>query len=306
MSIDFSGAEPRWRWGAQGAGGSTSIPDGWAELRQFGAQGRWLMRQAAPRAGASRADVKTEAGHALHPDGRRLAYGELVAAAAELALPAEPVPLKEPPSTASSAAAPRRRRGGHRHRPRALRHRRPRTGCAHGRDAALPVLRRRHRELDDSAARAVPGVRAVLVIPGPKPGEPITANLATGVAVVADDTWSALKGRAALKVKWTRGPFADESSAALDAPVRGAAREARPDRARRRRLRRRDARRRQGRPGALPPPVREPRAARAALRVRARAGRPGARDRGPAAAGRRVARGAHGDGHPARRRSASR
>ena len=47
MSIDFSGAEPRWRWGAQGAGGSTSIPDGWAELRQFGAQGRWLMRQAA-------------------------------------------------------------------------------------------------------------------------------------------------------------------------------------------------------------------------------------------------------------------
>ncbi len=47
MSIDFRGAEPRWRWGSQGAGGSTSIPDGWAELRQFGAQGRWLMRQAA-------------------------------------------------------------------------------------------------------------------------------------------------------------------------------------------------------------------------------------------------------------------
>jgi isoquinoline 1-oxidoreductase beta subunit len=62
----------------------------------------------------------------------------------------------------------------------------------------------------------VPGVRAVVVVPGPKPGEPITANLATGVAVVADDTWSALKGRSALKVEWTRGPFAAESSAALD------------------------------------------------------------------------------------------
>ncbi len=71
--------------------------------------------------------------------------------------------------------------------------------------------------LDDSAARAVPGVRAVVVVPGPKPGEPFTANLATGVAVVADDTWSALKGRNALKVEWTRGPFAAESSAALDA-----------------------------------------------------------------------------------------
>ena len=27
LSIDFSGEQPRWRWGAQGAGGSTSIPD---------------------------------------------------------------------------------------------------------------------------------------------------------------------------------------------------------------------------------------------------------------------------------------
>jgi isoquinoline 1-oxidoreductase beta subunit len=73
MAIDFSGAEPRWRWGAQGAGGSTSIPDGWAELRQFGAQGRWLMRQAAATQwGIPVEDVKTEAGHALHPDGRRL------------------------------------------------------------------------------------------------------------------------------------------------------------------------------------------------------------------------------------------
>ncbi len=34
--------------------------------------------------------------------------------------------------------------------------------------------------------------------------------------MLADDTWSALQGRRALKVNWKRGPFADESSAALD------------------------------------------------------------------------------------------
>jgi isoquinoline 1-oxidoreductase beta subunit len=34
---------------------------------------------------------------------------------------------------------------------------------------------------------------------------------------VADDMWSALKGRNALKVEWTPGPFAAESRAALDA-----------------------------------------------------------------------------------------
>ncbi len=219
MSIDFSGAEPRWRWGAQGAGGSTSIPDGWAELRQFGAQGRWLMRQAAAAEwGIPFADVKTEAGHALHPDGRKLAYGALAAAAAGIALPTEPVPLKAPAEyrvigrgrrviDAEEIVTGRARYGIDVHEPEA------RTAVM----LRCPYFDGGIARLDDSAARAVPGVRAVVVVPGPKPGEPITANLATGVAVVADDTWSALKGRDALEVEWTRGPFASESSATLDA-----------------------------------------------------------------------------------------
>src|SRR3984893_15351017 len=31
------------RYGPQGAGGSTNIPDGWKDLRQAGARGRWLL-----------------------------------------------------------------------------------------------------------------------------------------------------------------------------------------------------------------------------------------------------------------------
>jgi isoquinoline 1-oxidoreductase subunit beta len=219
MSIDFSGAEPRWRWGAQGAGGSTSIPDGWAELRQFGAQGRWLMRQAAATQwGIPVEVVKTEAGQALHPDGRRLPYGALVAAAAKLTLPALPVPLKAPAEyrvigrgrrviDAEEIVTGRARYGIDVYEPEA------RTAVM----LRCPYFDGGIARLDDSAARAVPGVRAVVVVPGPKPGEPFTANLATGVAVVADDMWSALKGRNALEVEWTRGPFATESSAALDA-----------------------------------------------------------------------------------------
>ncbi|HEU4516344.1 MAG TPA: molybdopterin cofactor-binding domain-containing protein [Steroidobacteraceae bacterium] len=219
MSIDFSGAEPRWRWGAQGAGGSTSIPDGWAELRQIGAQARWLMRQAAAAEwGIPFADVGTAAGEALHPDGRRLPYGALVGAAAKLALPIEPVPLKSPAEyrvvgrprrvvDAEDIVTGRARYGIDVYEPEA------RTAVM----LRCPYFDGDVARLDDAAARAVPGVRAVVVVPGPKPGEPITANLATGVAVVADDMWSALKGRAALKVEWTRGPFAGESSAGLDA-----------------------------------------------------------------------------------------
>jgi len=218
LSIDFSGEQPRWRWGSQGAGGSTSIPDGWAELRQFGAQGRWLMRQAAAgRWGISADEVGTRDGHALHPDGRMLAYGALVGDAAKLVLPAEPVPLKEPSEyriigrprkvvDAADIVTGRARYGIDVQEPDA------RTAVM----LRCPYFDGDIASFDDTAARAVPGVRAVVVVPGPKPGEPITANLATGIAVVADDTWSALKGRAALKVEWTRGPFAQESSAALD------------------------------------------------------------------------------------------
>ena len=219
MMIDFGGEQPRWRFGSQGAGGSTSIPDGWAELRQFGAQGRWLLRRAAAAEwGIPAQDVMTEASHVLHPDGRRMPYAALAVAAAKLALPAEPVPLKSP-SEYRVIGRPRR----------VVDAAEIVTGRArYGIDVQEPearvavMLRCPYFDgdiarLDDSAARAVPGVRAVVVVPGPKPGEPITANLATGVAVVADDTWSALKGRSALKVEWTRGPFATESSAALDA-----------------------------------------------------------------------------------------
>lgn len=219
LSIDFSGEAPRWRWGGQGAGGSTNIPDAWAELRQFGAQGRWLMRQAAAKRWSIPLDaVTTRAGHALHPDGRKLPYGELVKTAAGLQLPAEPVPLKKPSEyrvigmprgvvDAEEIVTGRSRYGIDVYEP----------GTRTAVMLRCPFFDGDIAKLDDTAARAVPGVRAVIVVRGPKPGEPITANLAAGIAVVADDMWSALKGRSALVVEWTHGPFAAESSAALDA-----------------------------------------------------------------------------------------
>src|SRR5690606_4033769 len=51
---------------------------------------------------------------------------------------------------------------------------------------------------DDSEARKVKGVLDVVAIPGPAAGAPAT-TLASGVAVVAESTWAAMKGRDALK-----------------------------------------------------------------------------------------------------------
>jgi isoquinoline 1-oxidoreductase beta subunit len=219
LMIDFSGPEPRFRFGSQGAGGSTSIPDGWAELRQFGAQARWLIRQAAAARWNVPADkVGTRDSHVIHPDGRQAPYAEFAAAASKLTLPAGPVALKDPSEyrvigqprrvvDAEEIVTGRARYGIDVYEPDA------RTAVM----LRCPYFDGEIARLDDKAARAVPGVRAVVVVPGPRPGEPFTANLAAGVAVVADDMWSALKGRNALMVEWTRGPFAGESSAALDA-----------------------------------------------------------------------------------------
>jgi isoquinoline 1-oxidoreductase beta subunit len=85
------------KYGPQGAGGSTSIPDGWADLRQAGAEARRLLVLAASAHWqADPAQLVTRSGSIQHPDGRSLRYGELVAAAASIALPAAPAPLKQP------------------------------------------------------------------------------------------------------------------------------------------------------------------------------------------------------------------
>ena len=167
------------------------------------------------------------------------------------------------------------------------------AGRARRGDRALPVLRRRARVASTTAAaRAVPGVRDVVVVAGTEAGRAAHANLATGVAVVADDTWSALQGPRRAEGRVDAGPVrrasrAPRSTRSATSCSQGTGQV----RAQRRRLRRRAQRRRaQVVEATLPRAVREPRAARAAERLRARRGRPRARRRAAAAAGRRVAR----------------
>jgi isoquinoline 1-oxidoreductase beta subunit len=64
--------------------------------------------------------------------------------------------------------------------------------------------------VDDSAALRVPGVERVIRLPAtPMPGgyQPLG-----GVAVIARNTWAAMKGRDALKITWDHGPNASYDS----------------------------------------------------------------------------------------------
>src|SRR5216684_2002420 len=63
-----------------------------------------------------------------------------------------------------------------------------------------PVMGSTVKSVDDKEARAVRGVAGTETIPTFKP--PVNMQALGGVAVLADNTWSAMQGRKKLKVKW--------------------------------------------------------------------------------------------------------
>ena len=203
-----------WKYVPQGSGGSTSVLEHFEPLRQAGALARWLLLAAAAgRWNVSAEELVTNKGVVTHPvSGQRATYGELAEAAAGVAAPQTPPPLK---SAADFAliGAPQKMKNA-----RAIV-----TGKAvYGIDAELPgmlhavMMRCPYFDgtavsVDDSAARAVPGVVDVVKVRRP----PLDGDYdvqAEGYAVVAENLWAAMKGRRALKIEWDRGPHADESS----------------------------------------------------------------------------------------------
>jgi isoquinoline 1-oxidoreductase beta subunit len=204
-----------WKYGGQGAGGSTSVTDNWEFLREAGATARQMLIQAAAARWKLSPEVcRTEPGVVVCDSlGVRLKYSELAAEAAQLPVPEEKPKLKDPahfrvigkPANVVDA-------------------REIVTGQARfGIDTDIPGMRYAViqrcpyldggvESFDDSEARKVPGVVDVFEISGPGAGEPYLI-LASGVAVVATSTWAALQGRKALKISWTKGPHSDESTA---------------------------------------------------------------------------------------------
>lgn len=209
MRIVFAPADARYEngyfGGEQFTGGSSTVRGEWKRLRSASAEARVrLLRAAARRWGVDAGECRTERGYVEHAaSGRRLAYGELSEAAARLAAPRR-VPLREPAEF--------------RYIGRPL----PRLDIpamclgktCYGIDVAVPgalvaVVARPPmfggsvKRFDDRAARAVPGVRHVLAIAG-------------GIAVVAEDFWSAQRGREALRIEWKTGGHARLSSAWIE------------------------------------------------------------------------------------------
>ncbi|MDX1583952.1 MAG: molybdopterin cofactor-binding domain-containing protein [Thermoanaerobaculia bacterium] len=191
-----------------GTGGSGSIMRSWDPLRQAGAAARMmLVAAAANRWDVSPESCRTAKSHVLHPATKReLSYGSLVAAAANRPVP-DPVILKSRDQFTLLGTSKKRLDGLD-----------IVTGKAtYGFDVRQPemlfavvtrspVIGGKVKSFDASATKKVRGVRHVIEIP-------------TGIAVVADDTWAALKGRDQLSIEWSESPHAsfdtDEHMAAL-------------------------------------------------------------------------------------------
>ncbi len=214
------------KYGSQNTDGSTSIRDFLPKYREAGATTRALLEAAAASQwNVDIAEVFARQHEVVHrPSGRTKSYGELVAAARTVALPApESVRIKRPEE---------RRWQGKKMTSIDLV---PMTiGTAiYGADLTLPGMRvaviarppvwgGKAATVDESEARKVPGVERIVRIPEtPIPGAFFPLG---GVAVIGKNTWAALRGRDALKITWDAGPNVAHDSksyrATLEASVR--------------------------------------------------------------------------------------
>jgi isoquinoline 1-oxidoreductase beta subunit len=207
VQIDFAPADKAYinpLFGLQGTGGSSSVRAAWTPLRKAGAAAREvLITAAAQRWAVKREDCHAERGAVVHTKSkRRLRYGQLVARAATLPVPAD-VPLKDP-KTWTIAGKPTKRLDS----PSKTNGR-----AKFGIDTWVPGLRvavvarspvfgGKVKSFDATAAKAIEGVTSVV-------------QISSGIAVVALGYWPARQGRDALKIEWDEGPVATVSSASI-------------------------------------------------------------------------------------------
>ena len=200
----------------QNTDGSSSIRLMYDKLRGMAATARHQLIAAAAakwRVPASECDARDHAVTHL-PSKRSLGFGELAAPAGKLPLPkpedvhlrpqselrlvGKELPLIDGPSYVNGKAV-------------------------FGADITLPgmliaviarprVVGGKPKTVSREAALKIPGVKKIIELPNPKP--PWAFQPVGGMAVLADTTWAALKGREALVIDWDLGENASYDSAA--------------------------------------------------------------------------------------------
>ena len=209
------------KYGDQNTDGSFSVRMFFTPLRKAGATVRLMLEQAAAKEWAvDVSECKAVNHEVVHTSGKVFGFGYLAEKAGALPIPDEKtVTLKDPKDfkyiTKQSSIVDLKDIV---------------TGKAKfGYDTKLPntkfaVIKRNPeagagmKSFNMDAAMKVPGVVKVFKLDAP--GFPTNFNKPLGgVAVVAENTWAAIKGREALKVVWEKGINADYNSLAYNADM---------------------------------------------------------------------------------------
>lgn len=182
-------------WGSiQGTGGSSSVRSTWVQFRKAGATAReMLIAAAADIWKVDPSECRAEKGFVIHEKSkRRLSFGSLAERASYLEPPKD-VSLKSPEKFKIIGKPTRRLDTKEKVNGKAI------FGIdvkVPGMLAALivrpPVFGAKVKRFNDERALKVKGVKSVIQIP-------------SGIAVVAEDFWSAYKGREALEIEWEEG-----------------------------------------------------------------------------------------------------
>jgi isoquinoline 1-oxidoreductase beta subunit len=216
VKVDQAPVKPK-VYGYQGAGGSTSIPRGWDQLRQAGAAARAMLVGAAAdqwKVPAEECDaVDSVVTHAK--SGRKATYGELATAASTQKVP-DPSKLQLK-SRAQHRLLGKRFTGVDNSK---IVTGKPlfgidvqMPGMLYANYVKCPAVGGKVKSANYDEIKGMPGVVDVFALDGT--GSP--SEVMPGVAIIAKSTWQAFKAKAALKVEWDEEKASKDSSTNIQA-----------------------------------------------------------------------------------------
>lgn len=217
--IQAEGDEPK--YGNQDTDGSRSMRHHIQSMRQMGASVRHMLANAAAKKwGVEPSAVKVGV-HEVSSGSNTAGFGDLAADAMSLEVPKyEDLSFKDEKDF---------RYIGKGNVPMVDLHDITTGKAIYGADVMLPGMKvaviarppavgEEPAQVDDSAAKVVPGVVSVMTLPVTV--MPAKFSPLGGIAVIADHTAAAIKGRDALKIEWKKGPHSTYDSEAFTAEMR--------------------------------------------------------------------------------------
>jgi len=203
VSIRSAPANPK-KYGPQPQDGSFSVRGWHKQLLQVGATARqMLITTAAARWTVPVSECHARSGEVIHgPSGKKLGYGALVAEAAKLQPPQNPVLKDRKDYTVIGKPLPRLDTPSKTNGTAIFGLDKKLPGMLYAMVERSPRFRGKVRSFDDTACRTIAGMKKAF-----KVQRPVFGAWYEGVAVVADTLWGAMQARKALKVEWDDDGF---------------------------------------------------------------------------------------------------